>query len=309
MIDLSDFAAPRVIGRVPFRASNVGRHAHAPDGRHVAVVSAAGVELFDADGAPIAALSRVDLAPCLAFVDARRFVVGRNDGALLVLDVEALREVRKAGGEAALAVGEVLACASTRIGCVVASPDGALLAVACDAPWGKDQPREKRVFVLDAATLSLKLTLGGMRRQAHAMAFSPDGRRLAVSGDAAVRVYDLAAKKPAKPALSVGAADDEGVAWRGDALLTLGVTEGLRAWDVATGRGAAPRRDHVTARARAVRDARRRRGGGGRRRLRDDGRASLRRRALHRGGVSGVRPDVPLARPTRARSRRGGVGA
>lgn len=230
-MDLSSLPPPRVVGRVPFRAYNHSHVVISPGGRHVALLSATAVELFDAEGVRLAQLQRHDVRACGCFLDDGRLLVGGSDGALLLFDVGTLARAGSLRDADALTLGAAVPCATSSIGCVVLSPDGASVAVACGEPASKAQKADKLVRVLDASTLQPGLTLKGMRRRAMDVAFSPDGQRLAVAGDAVVRVYELTKGKSIG---DVGDEDDHGVAWRSDgALLTLGRTHGLRVWNPA----------------------------------------------------------------------------
>ncbi len=230
-MNLSQLSPPRVVGQVPFRAITPSHFDLAPGGRHVALFGSRSLELFDEHGVRLALLHRDDVQACGCFLDDQRLVVARFDGSLLLLRVEALRVAGTLRDAAALALGEVVPGAPVPLARMALSPDGALVAVACGEPLSKSHKPDKAVRVLDAATLAPRLTLKGMRRRTADLAFSADGRQLAVAGDAVVRVYELARGKAIG---DVGDADDEGVAWRSDgALLTLGRTGGIRAWSVA----------------------------------------------------------------------------
>lgn len=227
-MELSSLGAPRVLGRVPFRAVGHAAMDVSPDGHRVALLSPGHVELLDADGARLALLDRHDTSACGLFVDDRRLLVGRSDGSLLLLDVDALAAAGTLRGDDARALGTLLPLSTAPIARFARSPDGRLVAVSCLSTTGRQQKPDKLVRVLDASTLATRLALKGLRRNATDLAFSPDGARLAVAGDASVRVYELA---KGKAVAALGVEDDAGVAWRDDgSLLTLGRTNGLRAW-------------------------------------------------------------------------------
>lgn len=229
-MDLASFPPPRVVGRVPFRAYSHAHAAVSPDGRHVALLSGSAVELFDAEGGRLAQLQRRDVRGCGCFLDDARLLVGGTDGALLLFDVDALALAGTLRDADALALGVPHPCATSAIGCVTLSPDGASVAVASGEPSSRLQKADKLVRVLDAATLQPRLALKGVRRRTTDVAFSHDGKRLAVAGDSVVRVYELSKGKAVG---DVGDEDDHGVVWRPDgALLTLGRTHGLRAWNL-----------------------------------------------------------------------------
>ncbi len=229
-MDLSSLPPPRVVGRVPFRAFNHAHVAISPDGRHVAMLSNTAVELFDQHGERLAQLQSHDVRACGCFLDDARLLVGASDGTLLLFDVATLARAGTVRDADVLTLGVAHPCATSALGCVVLSPDGASVAVASGEPRSKAQKADKPVRLLDASTLQVRLTLKGVRRRVTDVAFAPDGQRLAVAGDAVVRVYELAKGKGVG---DVGDEDDHGVAWRSDgALLTLGRTHGLRVWNL-----------------------------------------------------------------------------
>jgi WD40 repeat protein len=155
--------------------------------------------------------------------DGHRIATTSLDGTIKLWSAE--------GGHAALAIRP-----ATPIAGLVFSPDGKYLA-------GHDGRQPKEVVVLDAATAKEVRAFQGHAMQVAAVAYAPDGKRLAsLSLDNTVRVWDARTGKAirtlrlgGKPA---GVVDGRGLAFSPDGkrLAAAASTETVKVWDAATGR-------------------------------------------------------------------------
>lgn len=232
-MDLAWMGAPRVLGWRPFAPVESDRNryltAQSRDGRYVAVLERGAFEVFSSEGFRLASVRRYDLREAGCFLDDRRLLVACGEGKMLLFDVAAFPPATRLDDGEAWAAGDPVSIDTGWIKHLVLSPDGSTLAAACEYPL-------KRVYLLDAATLQVRAELRGLRRDPTDLAFSADGRWLAVAGDKQVRVYDLAPvgrrrKVAPKPKYSVGDMNDRRVAWWGECLFTLGSIDGLRGWN------------------------------------------------------------------------------
>jgi WD40 repeat protein len=129
---------------------------------------------------------------------------------------------------------------------VAVSPGGDLVAVACSDPWGVDTKVQQPVpaYLLSIADGTVRHTLAGHKGYVFAVAFRPDGKRLATLGmEGTIRVWDTDSGREVG-AIGLGAAvkvppawEFAGLAWNPDGRrLATAVGDGLvRIWDSETG--------------------------------------------------------------------------
>jgi WD40 repeat protein/DNA-binding SARP family transcriptional activator len=167
--------------------------------------------------------------PTVAFSpDGRLLASGGADGQAILWDAET--------GERVLALQvHPDGIGATR---VAWSPDGTRLAAASDARLvaGKPAGGEPLVKVWDTASGQALYTLTGLPNRAWALAFSPDGSKLAVGAEANfVKVYDAATGEESR-SLAGHSGGVYSVAFSPDgALLATGGHDPPKLWDLATG--------------------------------------------------------------------------
>jgi WD40 repeat protein/tetratricopeptide (TPR) repeat protein len=250
--------------------------AFSPDGVHLASATAtrSDIKVWDATTPPGSALPPLDDGQAVAFSsDGRRQVTGGRLGRLRVweratgralLTIEGPRGMvtalafRPDGKEVAAATG--FAAAGTNnsslkfwdattgrlvraltlpaaVWAVQYSPDGSRLAVRTGS-FGKVT---STVRVLEVST-GRELFSSTVRQEnslgCPGVAFSPDGRRLAIAGtpdnDAQAGIVDLATRRRIVT-LSGHASKVLDLAWSGDRIATLGTDGSVKVWDAATG--------------------------------------------------------------------------
>jgi WD40 repeat protein/serine/threonine protein kinase len=245
-----------------FQAHEVGfRVAFGPGGRHLATGSKAGtVQIWDvATGAKVHTLQHGEQVNSLAFSPDGRWIVSGGYKSVKLWDAGTGRLVRPLPGSAPVAFspdGRCLALGSdgrtlklwntaawterctlgphagdSIIG-LSFRPDGAQLAVACGTMlWNG---REGELKIWDVATGQPVHSLRGHVGGAFAVAFSPDGKRVASGGDedATVKLWDV---QTGREALTLRGHVDAvwGVAFSPDGrhLYSAGTDQTVRAWD------------------------------------------------------------------------------
>jgi WD40 repeat protein len=115
------------------------------------------------------------------------------------------------------------------IRCVAVTPDGRMIAVACDG--------DPDIHLTDANTLYEQRKISGHSSAVHSVVFSADGRRLASgSGDKTVRLWDVATgKEVARFDGHVGEVNSVGFSPDGQRVLS-GGDQTVRLWDVDSGK-------------------------------------------------------------------------
>ncbi len=188
-----------------------------PDGRHLAVALADGLQIWDVDARRVTftrpgKVVRVEFA-----ADSRRAVIGLADGTVLVADGPALASFAPGYTPSLFAL----------------SPDGTRIAIA-------DERRDigVEIWTIEPArrTAALKLAEGG---PACALAWSSQGDRLAIGlrNASTVEIWDAAERRPiatleghAQQVVALGFHPD------GNLVLTQSWDGSARLWDLATGK-------------------------------------------------------------------------
>jgi RNA polymerase sigma factor (sigma-70 family) len=170
---LWDLASGRPVGALPQRAALA---AFAPNGTRAALgdggealtlwIPATGKRVADlpAHGAGVSAVALCGRKTLLTYSVAERSVRRWDLGS--------------AAHRGRLPVG----AAGERVHCVAVSPDGRVL-VAAGETWSRPTGFRPVLYVADAATGRRRFSLNGHRSLLQAVAFSPDGQRLASGGD------------------------------------------------------------------------------------------------------------------------------
>jgi WD40 repeat protein len=201
--------------------------AFAPDGRTLAAAGTGWTaRLWDATTGELRAL--------LPHLQACRALAFSPDGALLACagECEVILWEPDTGKRQTTLTGHCGAVTS-----VAFSPDGRLLACASEGRWfGHEVMWVKggEVQLWDVPAARLKLALGKSRTEKEGLAWSPDGKLLAVaSADNAVRLWDPASGQPHRSVLRHKGVRAVAFSPDGQGLAT-GGADGVKVWDLET---------------------------------------------------------------------------
>jgi WD40 repeat protein len=230
-VDFWDFATGRHLLKIEKERWRPTAVAFAPNGKTLATAAGdSGIHLWDAMTGKERLHIPAQSAYAVLFFPSGQALASSDDKGIRLWDMATGRELRKLEGEAYRDLTQF-----------AISPDGKT--VAAVAQWGPPQAKsEKQVVLWDAATGKkwLHFKFAPQRRvfAGGAVAFSPNGKTLAASGnDGTITLWDLVT---AKQKLLIQGASDQ--VWRlafspdGNTLAGGYWSKTICLWDVATGR-------------------------------------------------------------------------